>query len=242
MKRIITAGLLIICIGTIRGVDLESYQFIDRLLSLGVPGAPVIYENAVIFTAPSSYRSVGISFAHEGYSTVYWLKNLTIPRASSEIAEDRNIDPTIDSGVLFHVQNIPDELLNMDYRLIIEGLWTADPLNPVRVTGSGGILQSRVSIPPSSRPPPSFNSTGLSITFNGPPGQIINIAGSFNGWDPFMYQLREIRPGHYTFNLTLPPGTYEYVFFYRGDRITDPNNPHMIYTRDGRAASQAIIQ
>ena len=54
MKRIITVvWLLIICIGTSRGVDLESSQFIDRLLSLSSPGSPIIYEDAVIFTASS---------------------------------------------------------------------------------------------------------------------------------------------------------------------------------------------
>jgi hypothetical protein len=245
MKRIITAGLLTLCIGTIMGVDLESYQFIDRLLSLNGPGAPVIYENAVIFTAPSSHRRVGISFAHEGFSKVYWLRKLVIPKDPSELAlvKNTNADPYQDSGLLFHVQDIPDGIREMDYRLIIDGLWTADPLNPKGVMGSGGLLQSRVSLPPRSRPVTTYDSaSGLRISYNASPGEFITIAGSFNGWDPFMYEMRETSPGSYTFTLALPPGTYHYVFFYRGQRLLDPHNPNIAYTKDGKIASEAIIR
>ena len=245
MKTIITAVLLILCIGTIMGVDLESYQFIDRLLSLGGPGAPIIFEDVVIFTASSSYRRVGISFAHEGFSKVHWYKKLLIPRDSGEIAAagKKGIDPFVDTGILFHVQTIPEGMRNMDYRMIIDGLWTADPLNPQGVTGSGGLLQSRVSVPPISRPNFIFDfALGLSVSYTAPPGEFITLAGSFNGWDPFMYQMKEASPGFYTFTLPLSPGTYEYVFIHRGERFLDPRNPYVVYSRDGKTASQAQVR
>ena len=244
MKTIIAAGLLIICIGTISGVDLESSQFIDRLLSLGKPGAPVIFQDAVIFTAPSTHRRVGISFGHEGFSKVYWFRKLVVPRDPMEIAASRNkkIDPYVDTGILFHAQEIPDGYREMDYRLVIDGLWTVDPLNPQGVIGQGGLLQSRVSLPP--RPPvTTFDlPTGLSINYTASPGQLITVAGSFNGWDPFMYEMKETRQGYYTFTLALPPGTYQYVLFHQGERFLDPLNPHISYTKEGKTASEAIIR
>ena len=329
MKRIITALLLIICIGTISGVDLESYQFIDRLLSLEGPSAPVIFEDAIIFTASSRYQRVGISFAHEGYSKVHWLKKLMTPKdvmgiqpgnvqaqiapggtawvsartvelksgtgffatsrgilsfgdqvtilqVSANWAEVRsgtsspltgwmpvdNLSVTSisagstgssaknkdndyqDTGMLFHAQNIPDGILEVDYRLIIDGLWTVDPLNPLCVTGSGGLLQSRVIMP--VRTPPTATTfdaaTGLRISYKSSPGELITVAGSFNGWDPFMYVMKETSPGLYTFTLALPPGTYHYVFFKRGERLLDPQNPFTAYTKDGKVASEAIIR
>ena len=245
MKRIITAALLTLCIGTMYGVDLESSQFIDRLLSLNGPGAPVIYENAVIFTAPSSYRRVGISFAHEGFSRVHWFRKLVVPRDPAEIAAARNrkIDPYVETGILFHAQDIPDGMRDMDYRMIIDGLWTVDPQNPLGVTGAGGLLQSRVSLPPRSRPVTTFDSvSGLRVSYTAPPGEYITIAGSFNGWDPFMYEMRETSPGSYSFTLALPPGNYQYVFYHRGERLLDPYNPYIVYTKEGKTASEAIIR
>ena len=71
---------------------------------------------------------------------------------------------------------------------------------------------------------------------------MITVAGSFNGWDPFMYELKERTAGEYALVLPLPPGTYYYVFFHRGQRILDPNNHNRAYTRDGKIASKAVIQ
>jgi hypothetical protein len=57
-------------------VDYSSFSFNDRLLSMSGPGAPVLFENEVIFTASSRSRRVGIAFAHEGFSRVHWFKKL----------------------------------------------------------------------------------------------------------------------------------------------------------------------
>ena len=246
MKRIITAVFLILCIGTIWAVDLESYEFIDYLLSLRSPVSPVIFEDAVIFTASSSFRRVGISFAYEGFSRVHWLQRLLIPRDPAEIAaesKNRNVELYEDSGILFHVEVIPDGIQNLDYRMVIDGLWTTDPVNPNSVSAQGGIAHSRVLLPSRVRPPSTFDgpSGSLSFSFIAPPGEIITVGGSFNNWDPFMYEMRETGRGLYTLNLNLPPGTYQYVFFYRGERYLDPNNPNEVYTRDGKAVSQAVI-
>ena len=247
MKRIITALLLIVCIGTIQAADLASYEFIDLLLSLPGPVPPVIFEDAVIFTAPSSNRSVGVSFAYEGFSRVYWFRKLMIPKDPAEIAAEgkkKNIDPNRDSGILFHVQTIPDGIKDLDYRVIIDGLWTFDPGNPQVVTGSAGIRNSRVTIPVRQGIPPTVDNSAGTLRFNfmASPGEIVTVGGSFNNWDPFMYEMKETGKGNYSMTLPLPPGTYQYVFFYRGERYTDPNNPDMIYTKDGKVVSQAQIK
>ena len=240
-----TAIFLIVCIGIMGAADLESYEFIDALLALKSPAAPFIFQDAVIFTAPSSYRRVGISFEYEGFSKVYWLKNLMLPKDPAELAsQGRNASPNYDSGILFHVQTVPDNVRELDYRMVIDGLWTPDPLNPFLVTGSAGIYNSRVIIPVRYGPPPVVtpSSTLLCFTFNAPPGEFITVGGNFNNWDPFMYSMKESPAGVYTLVLDLPPGIYQYVFFYRGERHLDPNNPDKIFTKDGKSASQAVIR
>ena len=246
MKAFITAALLIFIIGNIGAVDTESYKFIDHLRNISKPGKPEIYEDGVLFTAPSSHRRVGISFAHEGYARVYWFRQLIVPRATSELYERnrpiKNINPYEDSGILFHLEPIPENAKNLDYRMIIDGLWTVDPLNPMSTTSPFGIIESRISLP--EKP---LNSTGKTqngtyrFSYRAAPGENISVAGSFNNWDPFMYELFETSPGFYTLTLPLPAGSYQYVFFHRGEQIPDPVNTRKLYTREGRIVSEAVV-
>ena len=246
MKTFITTALLILIIGNIEAVDTRSYHFIDFLRSISAPGKPEIFGNGVIFTASSSHQRVGISFAHEGYARVHWFQRLMIPGDMAEIEaagrNRRNIDPNIDSGIMFHLAIIPEGIKNMDYRLVIDGLWTADPLNPLTVTGPSGVVQSRVSLP--ERPQAVLASAPGTFRFNfrAPPGEIVTVAGTFNNWDPFMYELRETSPGFYTLTLPLPPGNFQYVFFHRGEQHYDPANMRRLYTRYGRVISVGVVQ
>ena len=246
MKAFITTALLIFIIGNIKAVDIESYQFIDYIRAITAPGKPEIYEDGVIFTAPSSYRRVGISFAHEGYSKVYWFKRLMVPKDAAEYTNAagkirKGIDQNQDSGIMFHFESIPGNIKNMDYRMIIDGLWTADPLNPLTVSGPSGVVESRVPLPekPIKETVPVPGTYRFS--YRAPPGETITVGGSFNNWDPFMYELRETSPGLYTLTLPLPPGTFQYVFFRRGEMIPDPANARMLYSRDGRIVSEAVV-
>ena len=253
MKAFVTAILLIFIIGNIGAVDIESYQFIDYMRSISAPDKPEILGDGVVFTSSSSYQRVGISFAHEGYAKVHWMKRLVYPRDSADfIGSDgkmvKNLDPTIDSGLMFHFEKIPKNLKNMDYRLIINGLWTTDPFNPDSITGPSGVVASRVQL--SSNP---AGTSGISITsgsipggyrfsFNASPGETITVGGSFNNWDPFMYELWEASPGYYTLDIPLSTGTFQYVFFHRGERVVDQNNARKLYARDGRIISEATVE
>jgi hypothetical protein len=248
MKTIMAALLLIIIIGTIGAVDITSYQFIDHLLTLPGPGKPDVYEDAVIFTAPSSGRRVGIAFAHEGFARVYWFQKLMTARddeAPPESRNNRQPDPYQDSGILFHVYEIPQDIRELKYRLIIDGLWTTDPLNPLRAADPvTGLTYSLVPAPVFSKTPsPADAPPGLlSFFYTAPPGELVTVAGNFNGWDPFMYELAETKPGFYALTLPLPPGIYQYILYHRGERVLDPNNLNRVYTRDGKPANEAIVR
>jgi hypothetical protein len=252
MKNLAVLTLLLLIIGKTGAVDTESYQFIDHLLSISRPGAPEIYEDAVIFTQPSSYRRVGIAFAHEGYAHIYWFRKLLI--SGEEPVPSAKTEPGLppptrqayqDSGILFHVYTFPEDLGELRYRLIIDGLWTTDPNNPrISIDQKTGVNQSVISLPQVQRRAPAAGSIpgSLSFTYTAPPGEYITVGGSFNNWDPFMYVLNESSEGVYTLTLPLPPGTYHYVFFHRGQRVLDPHNPLKAFTREGQAASEAVVR
>jgi len=239
--------LLLLVYGFSFAVDVEtveSYQLLDRLFNLTGPGAPQFLDDMVIFTAPSSYRRVGIAFADEGFAKVHWFRQLLIRRDPLEIA-GKNISTHKDPGFVFYIHQIPENALNIEYRLIIDGLWTTDPGNPYsRRDKSTGLSLSVLSLPAREQVPGPLKGPpdSLSFNFNGPPGEIVSVAGNFNGWDPFMYELREGPAGTYTLNIPLPPGKYQYVFFHKGERYLDPFNPNRAYSVDGTAASEIVIR
>jgi hypothetical protein len=227
--------------------DWETYDLIDRLLTIREPAAPVVHEDFVIFTAASSLRRMGVAFAHENFSDIHWYTQLAISqdRMNPIILPGQKFpDPYKDSGLQFFVYRVPDHLREIEYRLVVNGLWTIDTANPKsRRDPVSGISMSIVSMPvrPANYNPLNGLPEGLDFTFWGPPGETVTVAGSFNGWDPFMYELREGPAGHYSLKIPLPPGIYQYVFFHRGQRFTDPHNPNRIYSRDGTAASEVVI-
>jgi hypothetical protein len=248
MKTISAAVLCMLLAGIAGAADTESYQFINHLLSLPGPGAPEIYEDAVIFTASSSLRRVGVSFAHEGFGSVHWFRQLIVSQdpLGAPIPPGKKLpDPYKDSGLLFFVYQLPDDIDELEYRLVIDGLWTTDPANPLtRRDSLSGVSYSSLALPNTRRDPSPLKGPpgSLSFTFKGPPGETVTIAGNFNGWDPFMYELIENPSGIYSLNLPLPPGTYQYVFFHRGERYVDPYNFSRVYTRDGKPVSQIVIK
>ena len=255
-KETLFPVLLLLAAGLSYSVDIEalgSYQLIDHLLSLTAPGAPEIMDDGdssyVVFTASSSLRRVGVAFADEGFSKVHWFRKLLI-RPDTVISDQT--DPVHqDSGIVFYIHQIPKNASEVAYRMIIEGLWTVDPGNPVsRLDSASGLSLSVLSLPP-QKPVPgplvladktSGQPDSVSFSFKGPPGEIVSVAGSFNNWDPFMYELKENPAGSYSITIPLPPGNYQYVFFHRGQRCLDPYNANRIYSRDGSAASQIVIQ
>jgi hypothetical protein len=225
--------------------SIESHKVTEYLLSLKEPGAPAFIEDMVVFTASSSLRRVGIAFADEGFYKVHWFRKMLVSQDPMDLLLDKKADKNKDSGILFYVHKLPEGAAALEYRLIINGLWTTDPVNPnMRRDSNSGLTWSILALPPRE---PDLNPLkgppgSLSFVFKGPPGETVSVGGSFNGWDPFMYELKEGPPGTYTINIPLPPGRYQYVFFHRGQRYLDPNNARRVYSKDGRAASEIVIQ
>jgi len=227
--------------------DWETYELMDRLLTLSGPGAPEIFENSVIFTASSNLRTVGVAFAHENFSQVYWFRRLLLSqdRLTAVIPTGQLEPPPYrDSGIQFYVYQVPDNIRELEYRLVINGLWIADPANSnTRRDPVTGLNWSVLSLPQKT---PRHNPLdglpqGLNFSFNGPPGEIVTVAGDFNGWDPFMFEMKEGPAGVYTLNIPLPSGTYQYVFFHRGIRYSDPHNSRRVYSRNGGIASEIVV-
>ena len=185
---------------------------------------PEVIEGYLVLSAKGPYRFVGAAFSHEDWRTVHgYVRNL--------------------NGVFVLAVPVPyGEGMTTQYRLVVDGLWMADPINSQRVRDPAtGATLSSMELPRRPRTVLGIwdpaGEGSATFHFTGDPGQRVTVAGSFNAWDPFIHELYEISPGVYELSLQLPPGDYHYVFVYRGHRVPDPLNRQLLYSADGRPVS-----
>ena len=189
---------------------------------------PEVVEGYLVLSAKGAYRFVGAAFSHEDWRTVH--------------AYEKNLN-----GVFVLAVPVPyGEGMTTRYRLVVDGLWMADPINPQKIRDSAtGVALSFMELPGRPRTVLGIwdpaGEGAATFHFAGEPGQRVTVAGSFNAWDPFIHELYEISPGVYELNLQIPPGEYHYVFVYRGQRVPDPLNRQLLYSADGRPVSGLSI-
>jgi hypothetical protein len=247
--------ILLIIIGSAEALaeTAYSYELSEYLLTLTQPTAPEVFDGQVIFTLPSTYRRAGVAFAHENWTTIHWFRKLELPIENVIPLADSPKTPRQfyhDSGIMFTVYTPPSDAQTLEYRLIADGLWIADPLNKERlIDTASGVQNSLVYLKtiPSVQPVPVTQTANtasdgrIRFRYQTTPGDTVYLAGSFNNWDPFMYEMTEDTPGNYTLALGLPAGTYHYVFFQRGEFHHDLANPERVYLLDGRTASVLAV-
>jgi hypothetical protein len=247
MKALSFFAFLLLLTGGLRAVDLESYEFIDNLLSLERPQEPYVFEDAVIFTAGGTYKKVGIAFLHEGFSKIHPFKRLLVPINDTAEFNEKSKKPPVtlrDSGILFFVYQVPVDVESLEYRLVFDGLWSVDPHNPSRKFSTrSGIEHSMAPIPPRPLLPGNEEAfDGIVFRFRSETsGQRITVAGDFNGWDPFMYELKETERGLYTLAVPLPPGTWHYTYYINGEKIIG-NYTAREYTKNGTTVNVAVVK
>ena len=229
--RTVLAAACVICLSAARGAhafDVTSVDLHLYLSGLKEARGPVVVEEHLVLSVSGPYRFVGAAFANEDWRTVH-------PFEVNRY------------GVFILAVPIPyGEATTVRYRLVLDGLWAADPVNPSAERDRGtGALMSLANLPQRPRSVLGVwdpaREGGASFYFEAEPGQRITVAGSFNGWDPFIHELDESEPGHYELSLELPPGEYFYVFVYRGERIADPLNRRLLFGADGRPVSAITI-
>lgn len=194
--------------------------------------APRIQGRCVVFTASGAARHVGIAFEHEGYRPIY-----SFVRLSQESAQNLT-----ERSVLFHIAPIPEGCSRLSYRLVIDGLWTTDPENSFEsYDHRDGMSISYLDVPSHESYQTQHTAAGTRFVYQGAAGQTIHLAGTFNNWDPFMYSLEEVRPGHYELELPLPPGRWLYAFVKDGTSSFDTQSNARAYLVDGRVANVVVV-
>jgi hypothetical protein len=196
--------------------------------------APYIKGNYIIFTAQMRSRHVGISFDFEQFRVIH----------SYQRIDTRDTENMVISSLYFYALRIPDDVDSVSYKIITDGLWSIDPLNPnTKFDSASSSVLSTVQIYRDTTPATRVVRQGIvHFVYQGRAGQKIQLGGSFTNWDPFIYEMRETSPGFYECELPFLPGTYYYNFYNGMTAIVDPTNSSRAYTTDGRTASVLVVR
>jgi len=192
--------------------------------------APTIMDNKLIliYKPQEPTRFIGAAFEHENFTESHPFK-------------------INDYGVFYLIYPLPQYEEELTYRLVVDGLWMPDPANPKRIRDRNGITLSHLTLPKQqhldiSSPKMERNGT-ITFSFMASRGEQVYLAGSFNRWDPFMYQMKESSqmPGLYQITLPMGAGRYYYYYIYKGLPMTDPENLNVSLDSNGREVSVLSI-
>lgn len=213
--------------------EIDSYELTNYITEITEARKPIVTDKYIIFTQETGPRYIGIAFNFEDYKTIH----------SFQVKNTRDVDGNITSSLMLFVLKRPADLTEITYRLIIDGLWTADPINPAKCYDrQTGISLSKVEIG-NTLPVATHTSKerGTTFIYNGKPGQKVRLGGSFTNWDSWIYEMEEKEPGFYELCIPLPKGKYYYNYFLGLNAVTDKTNPEKAYTPEGRTSSVITV-
>lgn len=210
------------------------YPYEYRVLANDIHGvtSPYQKDDYIIFTAEKGPRHIGIAFDFEDYKQIhsYMIKNTT------------DIDDNIVESSYFYILELPENIEQISYRLIIDGIWTTDPSNYNRYYNPyTGIEVSTLSVTNNHVNETKNTKEGIHFIYQGETGQKIRLAGTFTNWDSSIYELSETRPGYYELYLPLPSGTYYYAYYNGTYSFVDETNPDRAWSNEGRETSKITV-
>jgi hypothetical protein len=231
LKRtfLMTAALVLLLAGA-GAIEIDSLSLHLHLASLREAQAPEVMEGYLILTAKGPYRTVAAAFESENYVRLH--------------PYERNRQ-----GVFILAMPVPLKCsAPIAYRVIIDGAWIADPLNPNCAEGRAGTTVSLVSVPYLTDERPGLyhvlaeDGRTARFLFKGQPGMVVTVGGTFDNWDPFLYEMAETSPGVYELEVVLTPGIHYYAFYYDGEAHPDPLNQAKATNSSGLVVSVLVVK
>lgn len=232
-RFLVLAGVLLgLCTASVTAAEKMNYQNfeLDLLLhNIEKPCAPIVTDDYIIFTADIHNRFVGIAFDFENYKVIH----------PFQIMNATDDEGKTSRKYMFYCYNRQHKISELRYRLVFDGLWAADPLNPNKEYDENvNLYFSKVEDPGSIRiSTETTDDDSVHFIYRGKSGQKVRLSGTFTNWDPWIYTLNETSPGFYELKLPLTTGTYYYNYLIGMTAILDETNPNKAYTADGRSAN-----
>lgn len=236
LRTSLVVGLMLISCSAFakeKEIVYQPYELDTLIHNINKPEGPVVTNDFIVFTAEPNNRNVGIAFDFEEYKVIHPFQLLT----------STDIDGNKESKHLFYCYKREHKYTKIKYRMIIDGLWTTDPLNGNKEYDDDVNLYFSYVVTPESinRFTEAKKTEGVHFIYKGEKGLKLHLAGTFTNWDPWIYELTETAPGFYELSLPLPKGKYFYNYYIGLSPIVDNTNPNKVYTSDGRTASVLVV-
>ena len=213
---------------------LDDLVYADLVSSINHVSEPYLNGDYIIFTQEYTSRYVGIAFDFEKYRTIHQFQIKKIRDESLEVKD----------SLYFYILKLPKTVQELNYRIVVDGLWTTDPMNSSRVYNQeAGLLLSHFDATRSIPDVTELKENGMvRFVYVGKSGQRVRLGGSFTNWDSWIYEFKEVKPGVYQCDLPLPPGQYEYAYYTGVNSFPDRTNPERCYSPDGKEASLLVVR
>jgi hypothetical protein len=222
----VSAMALLLCADP--GFGLDGHLMEVRIRGIEQASPPQYLDRQVLlsYQADKPVRLVGARFAHEDYRIFHtYFRN--------------------ENDVFLLLLDVPQEVEELRYRLVVDGLWINDPFNPNFEEDAFGHVFSLFNL--RGRPAPAVVSPEIhregSVTFyfQTLSDWAVSVAGDFNNWDPFWHRMREIEPGKYSLTVRMPPGRHFYYYVVNGQRVLDPINQETARDYEGYQVSTFFL-
>ena len=214
-------------------VNYQDFELDSLLHNIDQPGEPLLTDDYIIFTADVNHRFVGIAFDYENYQVIHPFQLLTNTDENGKVTKKH----------MFYCYKRQHKFNTLRYRLIIDGLWTIDPLNSNKYYDESVNLYFSVVEAPGSVEffTQKAEDDSVHFIYKGKEGLNLRLAGTFTNWDPWIYELVETSPGLYELDLPLTSGTYYYSYYVGLTPILDNTNPNKAYSVDGRSVNYIVV-
>lgn len=213
--------------------EIKPYFYDKIIREIEKPQAPVVTDDYIVFTSDASHRFVGIAFDFENFQIIH----------PFQILHTYGIEGEETNSVMFFCYERKHQVSSIKYRLVMDGLWTTDPNNPIKEYDEDiNLYFSEVNnLGALEIATKQTEQNTTHFIYKGESGLDLRLAGNFTNWDPWIYTMKETRPGVYELDLPLPTGKYYYSYFAGLVPILDNTNPDKVYTDDGRTANVLIV-
>ena len=207
---------------------LDGHLMEVRIRGIEQAGPPQYLDRQVLlsYKADKPVRLVGARFAHEDYRIFHvYFRN--------------------QNDVFLLLLDVPEQVAELRYRLVVDGLWTNDPYNPRFEKDAFGRVFSLFDLgerPARAPVSPEIHREGsVTFFFQTLADRAVSVAGDFNNWDPFWNRMREIEPGTYRLTVRMPPGQHFYYYIVNGRRVLDPINQETARDYEGFRVSTFFL-
>jgi 1,4-alpha-glucan branching enzyme len=124
------------------------------------------------------------------------------------------------NGIWYYYLLADNDIYEIKYKFMIDGIWTPDPVNPDRVDdGAGSYVSLTTPMRINEGKQLSYkiiDKGSIEFRIYRPDARFVSIVGDFNHWNPENDILNKGRDGIWRLKKRLPPGVYRYKYIIDG--------------------------